>query len=181
MPRKFLKRVLPKPEEIKKYDALKGLGDGINDPNLWHLNRRSAATAVAIGLFVAFMPIFGQMLIAAILALYLRGNIAISVIMVWVSNPITFPPMLYACYVVGSWLMGLAPEDAPHVVFTLEGIRQTFGLVWRPLLLGAMVLGMINSGVGYLLVRYTWRWHAIQNWKERRAKRLARNAASRGD
>jgi uncharacterized protein (DUF2062 family) len=176
MAKKILQRYLPSPEEIKKYSVVKRLGERIHDPNLWHLNRRSVATAVAIGLFVAFIPLPGQMLLAAFLAFYLRGNMAIAVVSVWVSNPVTIPPFLYASYMVGHWLIvdSGSPSSLPPFSLSWEWFREIIQL-GKPLILGSLILGAISSALGYLLVRYLWRWHAIQTWKERGLRRKKKN------
>ena len=79
MPRKFLKRHLPDPDQLKARKELRWLGRLLEDPYLLHLNRRSVARGLAIGLFVAFVPTFGQMALAAALAMLLRGNLLIAV------------------------------------------------------------------------------------------------------
>jgi len=40
--------------------------DTIAQPMVWHLNRRSVAGGVAVGLFVSWMPLPMQMLVAAV-------------------------------------------------------------------------------------------------------------------
>ena len=95
MTKKFIQRFLPDPTWIKNHQSLRFLGDWLHDPNIWHLNRRSASMAVFIGLFIAFVPLPSQMLMAAVLAVLLRVNLPLSVLLVWVSNPITMPPLFY--------------------------------------------------------------------------------------
>jgi len=176
MARKILQRLLPHPDHIKHHKALEKLGHRIHDPNLWHLNRRSAAAAVAIGLFVAFIPTPGQMLLAAILAFYFRANLAISVITVWVSNPITMPPLFYAAYVLGSWLMmsDATATEVPTFTLSMEWLQAELLQIWKPFLLGSFVMGSFSSLLGYFLVRSLWRWHAVQNWQARLALRKTR-------
>jgi uncharacterized protein (DUF2062 family) len=176
MARKILQRLLPHPDRIKQHKALQKLGDRIHDPNLWHLNRRSAAAAAAIGLFVAFIPTPGQMLIAATLALYFRANLVISVILVWITNPVTMPPIFYAAYVVGSWLM-MDPAtltEVPAFSLSTEWLQAELLKIWKPFLLGSFILGTVSATLGYFLVRSLWRWHAVQNWEARLALRKAR-------
>ena len=69
MPKRLIKKFFPDPETIKEHKHLKVFGSLLYDPNLWHLNRRSFAGALAVGLFVAFIPLPTQMIIAAALAI----------------------------------------------------------------------------------------------------------------
>jgi len=56
-------------------------------PMVWHLNRRSVAGGVAVGLFVSWVPVPLQMLLAAVLSAVLRVHVPVSVVMVWFTNP----------------------------------------------------------------------------------------------
>lgn len=95
MPRRLFKRYMPTPDSIKGNKSLRFLGKLIHDPNLWHLNRHSVARAMAIGLFWAMIPMPMQMLAAAAVAIPLRANLPISIGLVWLTNPITMPPIFY--------------------------------------------------------------------------------------
>ena len=88
MPRKLIKRYLPDPENIKSNRFLKVFGKVIHDPQLWHLTRYSVGHAFLVGLFCAFVPVPFQMLLAAGGAIIFRANIAISVALVWITNPL---------------------------------------------------------------------------------------------
>ena len=66
--------------------------------------------AFSLGLFVAYLPFPGHMLIAGLSALALRVNIPVAVASVWVSNPATMVPMFYAAYEVGRRLLRLDPS-----------------------------------------------------------------------
>ncbi len=91
MPRKIIKKFLPRHDVIRKQKALAVFGNLLYDPNLWCLNRRSASGAFAVGLFMAFVPLPSQMIMAAGLAILLGVNLPLSVALVWISNPITMP------------------------------------------------------------------------------------------
>ena len=80
MPKKLLKKLFPNLDSIRNSQSLEMFGHAGREPNLWHLNCRSVSRAVAVGLFCAFVPIPGQMVLAAALAIILRANIPISVI-----------------------------------------------------------------------------------------------------
>ena len=105
MPRRLIRRYMPDPSSIREHKSLRFLGTLLHDPNLWHLNRHSVARAMAVGLFAAFIPIPMQMLLAAALAVSVRGNMPIAVSLVWLTNPITMPPVFFCTYQLGAWLM----------------------------------------------------------------------------
>ena len=108
MPKKLIKKYMPDHETIRNHPHLnKIFGTLLHDPNLLHLNRRSVSMAFAVGLFMAFVPVPFQMVLAAAAAIIIRCNLPISVGLVWVSNPFTMPPLFYFCYLVGTWILGI--------------------------------------------------------------------------
>lgn len=166
MPKRLIKKFFPDPETIKEHKHLKVFGSLLYDPNLWHLNRRSFAGALAVGLFVAFIPLPTQMIIAAALAILFRVNLAISVATVWITNPITMPPMFYAAYWVGSWILNI-PPDPGAFEFSLDALMDNLGASWKPFLLGCFVLGTLSSILGYIIARAFWRLTVIKKWLKR--------------
>lgn len=166
MPKKLIKKYLPDPETLKRHKNLQFLGDRLHDPNLWHLNRRSVSLAVAIGLFVAWIPTPGQMAIAAIAAFYLRGNLPISVALVWITNPLTMPPMFYFAYRVGLLAMG-SPAPDQDFEFSVDNLMSGLGDIWAPFLLGCLIVGIIFSAAGYFGIQGFWRYHVNKKWGER--------------
>lgn len=164
---------MPDVHKLNRYGVLKPFGKIAHEANLWHLNRRSAAGAFAVGVFLAFMPIPFQMIVAAAFAIILRVNLPLSVAMVWISNPLTMPPMLFASYQVGSFLMNRHPEPFLFEL-SLSWFKAGFSTIVPPLFLGAFVLGACAAGVTYFLVRKIWR-QAVQNaWNERIQRRKER-------
>jgi uncharacterized protein (DUF2062 family) len=170
MARKILKRLLPDPNSIKRHRSLRLLGKWINDPNIWHLNRQSVTVATFVGLFCAFIPLPGQMVIAAALAVRLRANLAISVCLVWVSNPITMAPIFYFCYKIGALVLDTPAGD---FVFELSWtwLSQELSDLWQPFLLGCLINGVFFGVLGSALIRWLWRRHTIKRWRERRLNR----------
>ena len=97
---------MPDHEKLRAHPHLnKIFGKLLHDPNLLHLNRRSVSGAFFVGLFMAFVPLPTQMIFAAGVAIWLRVNLPISVGLVWITNPITIPPMFYFAYKVGAWIL----------------------------------------------------------------------------
>lgn len=169
MPKKILKKYMPDPEKLKQQKSLQFLGDRLHDPNLWHLTRRSVSLAFAVGLFAAWIPAPGQMAIAAVVAFYFRANLPISVALVWITNPLTMPPMFYFAYAVGLWSLG---KDSPgaDIEFTFESVMSSLGDIGGPFLFGCLILGVISSSVGYFGIRLFWQYHVGKQWLARKKR-----------
>lgn len=167
MPKKFLKRYLPDPHKVREHPHLSRFGARLHDPHLWHLSRRSVPGAVSIGLFVAFLPLPFHMILAAALAIAARVNLPISVALVWVSNPLTIPPIFYVTYKLGAWLLD---EPARRITIepTFTWLITEFKAVWQPVLLGCLIYGLAAAILGNLLVRCLWRLHVVRSWRARR-------------
>lgn len=181
MARRFLKRHLPDFHKLRARRELRLLGRLLEDPFLLHLNRRSVAGGVACGVFVAFMPVPGHMLIAAALAIALRFNLILSVILVWITNPITMPPIYYFTYVVGTWILGTPLTANTGFEPTLHWFWHEFERIWKPLMVGSLTVGALLSLASYGAVHLLWRLHILRQLKRRRERRAARNHPVIGD
>jgi len=173
MPREFLKRYSPSPKTIRENKALSYLGEDIHRPNLWHMNRNSVSKAFAIGLFCTWLPLPMQTILAALLAIYYRAHLPLSVVLVFVTNPITIPPMFYFAYKVGSVMLGTELETVP-MDLGWTWLTTTLGQIWQPLLLGCLVLGVFSSAIGYFTINTLWRKSIRARWKNRKERREAR-------
>ena len=169
MPKKLLKRISPDPETLKEHKHLRAFGTLLHNPNLWHFNRRAISGAVALGLFCAFIPVPWQMIIAAAGAIFLHVNMPVSVIMVWVSNPLTMPPMFYFCYVVGAWFLNTPPVEFSFEL-SWDWLTNYLGAIWEPFLLGCFIMGLCASMLGYVVTRVLWRVTAVRKWNQRRLR-----------
>lgn len=173
MAKKFFQQLAPDAAKLKQYRSLRWLGNSLEDPNIWHLNRQSVARAFLIGFIVAFMPIPLQMFIAGACALWFHANLPIAVMLVWMTNPVTFAPMFYAAYRVGAWLLQQEPMPIafePSFDILIEQISQ----VWQPLLLGSTVCGVLTGLIAYAIIWRLWRWQVISRWEERKRLRQQR-------
>jgi uncharacterized protein (DUF2062 family) len=173
MRRRFLRRRLPDIEDLRRKRGMKFLGRLLDDPYLLHLNRRSVAGGVAVGLFVAFIPLPMQMTIAALIAVVLRVNLLLSVVLVWVSNPLTMPALFYFGYLVGTWMIG---PPVFHTGFepTLHWFWTELSAIWKPLFLGCISVGAVLAMAAYGLVNLIWRLTILQALRRRRRRRARR-------
>lgn len=113
------------------------------------------AGAVAVGLFFAWVPMPIQMLMAAAAAIMFRTNMALSVGLVWISNPFTIPPMFYFAYLVGTWVIGEPPQDFAFQL-SFEWLANELAISWKPFLIGCLILATGSSMIGYFAVSQFW-------------------------
>jgi len=176
--KKFIKRFMPEAHIIREHKYLRMFGTALHNPNLWHLNRRSTSNAFAIGLFMTFVPMPFQMIPTAALAIYFRANIIISVALVWISNPLTIPPIFYFCYLVGTLVIGREPNDIEFAV-SLQWFSNELLQIWQPFLLGCFLVSSITSLIGYFGIHGLWRLHVVREWEARKDARLAKKMAQK--
>lgn len=180
MPKRIIRRYLPNPRTLREYALLRPVSRWLQEPDLWHLNRRSVSLGTLVGLFCAFLPMPFQMLPAAVLAILLRCNLPVAVALVWLSNPLTMPPMMYFCYRVGAWLLDRHVEPG-GVHLNWEWLSANMGNIGYPLLVGSVLCGLVAGLVGMLLVRVSWRMHVVSRWRLRREQRRLRLLLSKRD
>lgn len=174
--KRIIRRFLPEARTIKEHKYLTIFGAALHSPTLWHLNRRSVPAAFAIGLFMAFMPMPFQMVPAAAAAILFRANIIIAVALVWISNPVTLPPLFYFCYKVGTWLIG-RPISNADFNFSWEWMSSKFSLIWQPFFLGCFTVATISAMIGYYGMQWLWRLHVVSEWEKRKEQRTKKRKA----
>lgn len=168
VPKHLIKKFTPSHEVIRNHKHLRIFGDLLHDPNLWHMNRRSVSGAFAIGLFWAFIPMPMQMVMAAATAIPIRVNLPISVALVWITNPITMPPIFYFTYRIGAWILG-TPANGESFEFSIEYLSHSMALIWQPLYLGSLVCALLAAVIGYVVIRGLWRLHIVRHLRRRRS------------
>lgn len=164
--KQFLKRFLPDSDQLRSHRHLRFLGDLLHDPRLWHFSRRSTVRGLTAGMFFAFVPFPWQMLLAAIAAASLRFNLPVAVATVWITNPLTIPPIMFVCYQFGAWLL-----DKPTLEWAFEPtlgwfLQKASALAW-PLLVGSLTIGVLASTLTFVIAHLIWRWHIIHKFRRR--------------
>jgi uncharacterized protein (DUF2062 family) len=151
--------------------SLRFLGEIIFEPNLWHFNRHSVSFAFFIGLFCCFLPVPFQMIPCALLSVWIRSNLPIAIGLVWISNPITIPPMFYATYKLGTWILG-EPNRVMSIDLSWTWLSAELALIWQPLMLGSLLTGLVLGCLGFVGVRLYWRWKVSRDWTIRRMRKI---------
>jgi uncharacterized protein (DUF2062 family) len=114
------------------------------------LTPHEIALGVAVGIFVAFIPLFGTHTIMAIaLASLLRVNTLIVLLGTQISNPLTLPFQLFISAEVGSVILN---GKFLEIKFSHE-LSYLLGHYLLPIIVGGLILGIVGSGLSYLLVK----------------------------
>ena len=182
-----LRRLLPTREAIAANRWLRWLGPSLLHPRLWHMSRRGVAMGAAVGVFFAFLIPIAQIPLSAAVSVALRANVPVAVAATLVNTPLTFGPVYYAAWRVGSAMLGEKAHeaDAPDLDAaigiggngrgfwrrTWDGLSQ----VGKPLLLGALVFACVFGLAAYVLVNGIW--HITVRLKRRARLRRRRSGA----
>jgi uncharacterized protein (DUF2062 family) len=182
-----LRRRMPSQEALRNNRWLRWLGPTMFHPRLWHMSRRGIALGAGIGVFFAFLIPIAQIPLSVAASVALRANVPTAVLSTLVNNPVTFPPVYYAAWKVGSVMLGkdAHPDNAPSLPqpeapsslkeatgfwkSTMEGLRA----VGKPLLVGAMTFAVGFGLLTYLAVNGAWHLHVRIKRRSRQRRRDA--------
>ena len=174
MPRKFFRKYLPDPEVVLAKPWCAPFRPWLGHPNLWHLNRRSVPGAVAIGLFAGLIPGPLQMITALLLAIPLRKNVPVALIVTLYTNPLTIVPLYLLAFGYGRAILGGGGSTAPMAPagWDWSSLWEWMMGLGKPLGVGLVALAVTLAVLGYFIVELAWRAYVVTAWR-RRAKRRA--------
>ena len=118
---------------------------------LVHWNRRSATRGAAVGLFWAFTPIPFQMFPATLFCVLVGGNLPLTLIFVWLTNPITLPPILYLEFRIGQYVSSLFTM-VDHPIVEHSNIFSAFAGSLQYVLTGSLIVSCTMMILGYFLM-----------------------------
>jgi len=102
-------------------------------------DRHSVAGGVAVGLFVSWLPMPLQTVLAGAISALLRVHVPASLVMVWFTNPLTVVPLLYAGWLVGSTIVTPTP-DLQNLTFSWDSVVTATTYGWPVLLVGCLAI-----------------------------------------
>ncbi|HMM70687.1 MAG TPA: DUF2062 domain-containing protein [Rhodocyclaceae bacterium] len=187
--RKQLQKYLPDGDTIRQNRWLRPFGNTLLHPRLWHLNRHSAAGAVAVGLFCGLIPGPFQMLGSALCALLWRVNLPLAMIVTLYSNPLTIGPLYLVAFWLGKLALTLVGQNGAAQFAPMPELQGGDWLgwfaaltdwvigLWLPLALGLPLLGGLLAVAGYVFMRFAWRYYLIRAWRRRRTLRKGHDPA----
>jgi uncharacterized protein (DUF2062 family) len=145
----------------------------IGHPKLWHWSRRGVALGVALGVFFGLLIPLAQIPMTAAASVVLRANLPIAAASTLISNPVTYGPLYYAAYQLGSWLTGETslpsePREDASVPEPKGTIWQRIVALGKPLLMGLTIIALAAGLLSYTIIDLTWRWKTKRKWRRRR-------------
>lgn len=170
---RWARKNMPTREGLAESRWIKPFGQRVLHSEFWRFTRRSVPRGVAIGLLVGiFVMIPGLQIIgSALLCIPFRGNIPVSALMTFLSNPFTTPFILTASYFVGDSLGFGGQHGVPGRDATIE---QWFAWLFSDAALatvsGLFIIAALSALIGYFASILVWRWWTARKWR-RRARR----------
>ncbi len=172
--RKLIRRHLPHPDRLREYRVFNLLGNNLLHPRLWHLNRRSAAGGVAVGLFCGMIPGPLQMLGAGIMCVFFRVNLPLALVGTLFSNPLTIVPLYLVAFMIGRVVTGSHAQftQPPEVDWNSLPELMSAWAHWimqlgEPLLVGLPLLALLLAAAGYFSVKLGWEIWLRRTWHQR--------------
>lgn len=134
------------------------------------------ALGFACGVMASFTPFFTlHFVVAALLALALRGNVLASALGTFVGNPLTFPLIAGASLTCGKLILGEGPHPEKFSVsLVFHDFDKFLDYVFWPYLVGGIGPGLLTSMIFYAMLR-----PLIAAYQNRRRGRLTAAAAAR--
>src|SRR4029079_14173113 len=177
---KWLTRHIPTRETVHQHRILRPFAPHLSRPALWRMTPRSVPRGGALGLFVGVIIPVMHTAIAALLAIPLRANVAITAAFTLVVNPLTIPAIYYAAYRVVAWELhhdGKLVNPVSAERFSSELSRLLFWIhqASGSIALGVLTLAFASALVGYFGSALVWRSWLSSRWRQRHhARRAAR-------
>jgi uncharacterized protein (DUF2062 family) len=176
---RWLTRHIPTRETIHRYRILRPFAPHLSQPALWRLTRRSVPRAVALGLFVGVIIPVMHTAIAAVLAIPLRANVAITAAVTLIVNPLTIPAIYYGAYRIGAWELHhdaslVNPAAAERFSSELSRILFWIHEASGPIAVGVLTIAVVSSAIGYFGSTIAWRWWLGSRVRQRRRVRAGR-------
>jgi uncharacterized protein len=141
----------------------------------WSLNRRNVTRAFALGLFLAFVPLPVHLLLSALLALLLRLNIPVAVAGTLISNPLTMVPLFLFAYWVGCRTLGVTPQVV-QMELTWHWLTHDLLPIWKPFLLGCLIMGLATAVTGYILLGGLWHLSLVVKYHKRKGGNASKDS-----
>ena len=114
------------------------------------------ARGMAVGIFSGCFPFFGfQTLLGIMLASLLKGNRLLAATGTWISNPLTYFPLYWLNYKIGSSILGDAQGSIDFRNLTRQEFWAQGWFFSSRILVGSTLMGICLGGTIGLFVYFT--------------------------
>lgn len=113
----------------------------------------NVALGAALGIFVGLTPTVAvQMAIAVFLAWLLGGSKVAAAIGVWISNPLTIPPLYAAFYYLGKFLSPFMAHAQLPPDWGIQELLAVGGQAFLTAMIGGLVMGIVAAPLTYIFI-----------------------------
>lgn len=103
----------------------------------------------------------------------LRANLPAAAASTLITNPVSFGPLYYATYQLGSWLTGEASppqEETDHARMPEpdKTLWQRITSLGKPHLAGLLIMASLCGLLAYAIIDMIWRWRTGWRWRGRK-------------
>ena len=163
MPNKWFERFIPNKKTINDHSRMGRLSKYINQhPDLWQLNQESVPRGAAIGLFVAIIPVMPfQTLLTILFSILFRANLPTAIAFCWANNPLTFVPIIYIPYYIGSKILGEKESNLSAFAYNnVSDLWTNFSYLivhfGKSYFMGLPFFAIGAAIAGYIIVKLIW-------------------------
>ena len=129
------------------------IGESLFLKSFWIPQKDSIARAWLIGCLIATSPFFGfHLLIGLSLAVLLRANLPLVIVLLFTTNPFTAPFFYSFTFILGCLIL-----NRPFHPFQFEPTLNWLYQAGLPLVIGCTFTGLISGLSGYFLILKYWK------------------------
>lgn len=172
----WFKKYNPSTKSLQNSSQLKKLKSFFKDPRLWSYEHECVARGVAAGLAGSVIPGF-QLFYAAILVIFLRGNLPIALLCTLITNPFTVVPITYFIYFIGTLIIRNGKTD--FVIQPLHWDFSSFHAFWinvsswilqfgKAFLIGLPIVSLCLGIIGYFGTILIWKASVLLSHKNKK-------------
>jgi uncharacterized protein (DUF2062 family) len=167
MPRPLFVKFRPFAQKLRNTRLFRLLGPKLTDPRLWSLNRRAITIAFGTGVGLSFIPLPIHLPAGLIAAMIWHLNVPTLVVTSTLVNPFTAVPLYFFAYRVGVLLLGTEPGSFGFEL-SWSWLQNGLGAIWKPFLLGCLVLGIGAAIAGYVTLGGIWHLSLVLKYHKRK-------------
>ena len=113
------------------------------------------ALGFGVGIFSGCFPFFGlQTLMGVFLAKILKGNGILAAVGTWISNPLTYVPLYFFNYKLGSLILNKDKYIVDYSHITTDKLWSQGWYLSSRLLMGSVCMGLFTGLVGGLVLYF---------------------------